>query len=488
MYITCPSCRASLEPDEIDRTRRECPLCSASLAKLDLSEVEDQLADESDIIAGQSSPQSRRDSESSPDTELSSPESQIEIIERSADRLVVHLPPTTAGSGGIGCFTLMWNGFMAVFTTIMVSALWNARRIEMFLILFLSVFWLVGIILFVAWLRMRFTRHYLLLEKDRLVIQRKFLGTSNRELALTSASKATLEESYAVNDVPVYAVAVHGEGRKESFGTGLPPTDKEFLAKEINSFLGVNPDVLIPSKADEVCAFCGTSLGKKESAETLSPGQLCQACQFKSEQSPSGQIWQPLRAGGAEELPEKLEVDDSSSDLVVIRYPLLPNRTFVNVFLFFSVVASLVVGGYLTMEIVRVLRQGDWVFGTIFCVIGIAKLIGIAFINLMLTLGRIQIAISNDAIRMRWGWGPISFKKLILPETITECQIVRSLPSEANTGKSRRAAASPVGFAAIRVGDTPYPLVTFHGIEYGQKVIRLVRTYVKQVTGVDLPG
>lgn len=488
MYITCPSCRASLEPDEIDRTRRECPLCSASLAHLDLSEVEDQLADESDTIAGQSRSQPHHDSEIASESVASPPESQIEIIERSAERLVAHLPPTTAGSGGIGCFAMMWNGFMAVFTTIVISALRDARRFEWFVGLFLSVFWLVGILLIVVWLRMRFTRYYLLLEKDRLVIRRKFLGTSNRELALSSNSKATLEESYAVNDVPVHAVTVHGEGRKESFGTGLSPSDKEFLAKEINSFLGVNPDVLIPSKDDEVCAFCGVSLGKKESSGPPSPGRLCEACQLKSEQSPSGQIWQPLRAGGAEELPEKLEVDDSNPDLVMIRYPLLPNRTFVKAFLFFSVVCSLVVGGYLAIEIGRVLQQGDWVFGTIFCVIGAAKLIGIVAINLMLTRGRIQIAISNDAIRMRWGWGPFSFKKLILPETITECQIVRSLPTEGNSGKTRRTSASPVGFAAIRIGEAAYPLVTFHGIEYGQKVIRLVRTYTKQVTGVDLPG
>ena len=488
MYITCPSCRASLEPDEIDRTRRECPLCSASLANVDLSEVEDQLADESDTIAGQSWSQTHRDSEVASEAPPNPSDRQVEIIERSADRLVVHLPPTTAGSGGIGCFALIWNGFMTVFTTIVIIALRDARRFEMFVLLFLSAFWLVGILLLVVWVRMRFTRYYLLLEKDRLVIQRKLIGTSNLELTLNTASKATLEESYAVNDVPVYAVTVHGAGRKESFGTGLPPTDKEFLAQEINSFLGVNPGVLIPSKGDEVCAFCGASLGKSDPADPPSPGRLCEACQLKSEQSPSGQIWQPLRAGGAEELPEKLEIDDSNPDLVTIRYPLLPNRTFVKVFRIVSVVGSLVFGGYLMTEIVRVAKQGDWVFAAFFCALGAAKLIGIVAINLMLTLGRVQIAISSDAIRMRWGWWLFSFKKLILPETITECQFIRNLPTETPTKNTRRAAASPVGFAAIRVGNAAYPLVIFHGVEYGQKVIRLVRTYVKQVTGLDLPG
>ena len=483
MYITCPACRASLEPDEIDRTRRECPLCSASLADVDLSDVEDQLGDADDTIAGHPRSVEHQNTEATTDAA-----SQVEIIERSAERLVAHLPPTSAGSGGIGCFAVMWNGFMAVFSAIMLSEFWNARHIELFLILFLGVFWLVGIILLIAWIRMRFTRLYLLLEKDRLVIQRKLIGTSNRELPLTSVSKATLEESYAVNNVPVYAVTVHGEGRNESFGTGLPSDDKEFLAREINAFLGVKPESLTPSKDDEVCAYCGTNLGSRDTAITESTGKLCEVCRLKSEQSQSGQVWLPLRAGGTEDLPENLEVDESHPDQVLIRYPLLPNRTSIKAFLFISVVASLAFGGYLAVEILRVLRQGDWVFAAIFSVIGIAKLIGIAVINLILIGGRIQIEISTDAIRMRWGWGPFCFKKLILPETITACQIVRSLPSQINKGDTRRAAASPVGFAAIKVDDAAYPLVTFHGIEYGQKVIRLVRTYLKQVTGRELPG
>ncbi len=487
MYVTCPACRASLEPDEIDRARRECPLCSASLAAVDLSNVEDQLGDESESIAGHPRSVEHRDEEDISQPTQSPSDRQVEIIERSAGRLVMHLPPSSAGSGGIGGFALIWNGFMTVFTTIMWSAFWNVRRFEIALVLFLSVFWLIGISLLIAWIRMRFTRLYLLLEKDRLVIQRKLLGTSNRELLLSTASKATLEESYSVNDVPVFTVTVHGEGRKESFGTGLPPADKEFLADEINAFLGVEPASLTPSKDDEVCAYCGTSLGKSDTTTTASPGKLCEACRLTSEQNQSGQIWLPLKSDGTEALPDQLEIDDTHLDRVLIRYPLLPNSLAITVIKYIVFTVGLAVGSFLVMGIFRAFQQQAWMFAAILSFISLAKLSAVIWILLMLWRGQIQLAISTDAIRMRWGWGPFCFQKLILPETITQCQIVRSLPSQLNKGDTRRAAASPVGFAAIKVGDAAYPLVTFHGIEYGQKVIRLVRTYLKQVTGRELP-
>ncbi len=49
MNVTCPECHATLEPDEIDREKRECPLCGTSLSAVDLSAIEDQLGSEATI-------------------------------------------------------------------------------------------------------------------------------------------------------------------------------------------------------------------------------------------------------------------------------------------------------------------------------------------------------------------------------------------------------------------------------------------------------
>ena len=128
MNITCPACRATLEPDEIDRDRRECPLCSASLSEVDLSAIEAQLGSDDEAIAGNPLP---ADSHGHDDTAID-PARQVEIVERSSDRLVVHLPPNARGAGGLGFFAIIWNGFMAVFVAFTIAgwvAIFNGAKI-----------------------------------------------------------------------------------------------------------------------------------------------------------------------------------------------------------------------------------------------------------------------------------------------------------------------------------------------------------------------
>jgi len=455
---------------------------------MDLSAIEDQLGGEDEEIAGNPLPEDRHLDRDTPTSPANLSDRQVEIIEQTADRWVAHLPPTTKGSGGLGMFALMWNGFMTLFTAVAVSAFWKqAERIEIVPVLFLSVFWLVGIGFIIGWVRMRYTRLYLLLEKDRLVIQRKLFRTTNRELMLSPTSKATLEESYAVNDVPVYSVTVHGLGRTESFGTGLPPADKEFLAREINTFLGVKADSLIPSKDDAVCSFCGTNLGAGIQTGLDSAPQLCEACRLKSNQTPNGSLWQPLRAGGSEELPESLEVDESDPSRVLISYPLFPNSQSARMI---RIVMSLVAFAILAAAVWnfrQAFQPADRIAMLFLLATFLVPLVMATGILLAISRGRIKLSLSADWVQMRWGWGPFAFQKKFLPETITDCGIIRSTPHSQTTGDSRRAAASPLAFAALKSGGTPYPLVTFHGIDYGQKVVRLVRTYLKQVTGRELP-
>ena len=310
MMITCPACRATLEPDKIDRDLRECPLCSASLSDLDLTAVEDQLGEANDeAIAGNPLTADRHHDLAVPIASAGADSTrQVEIIERTADRLVVHLPPSTSGAGGLGVFAILWNGFMVVITAIMFSALRGKPSFEVVPIVFVGGFWLIGIGLAIGWVRMRLTRLYLLLEKDRLVIQRKLLRTTNRDLPLGPVSRALLDQSYTVNDVPVYAITVRGLGRNESFGTGLTPSDKDFLTREINTFLGVEAASLQPTGDETVCSFCGTVVAMNEQRAT-SEKVLCESCRSKSAQSGAQSLWQPLRANGSEDLPDGLFVE-----------------------------------------------------------------------------------------------------------------------------------------------------------------------------------
>ena len=488
MHITCPECRATLEPDEIDRDLRECPLCSASLSEVDLSAIEAQLGSDDEAIAGNPLP---ADSHGHDDTTTGDPTRQVEIIERTAERLVVHLPPNASGSGGLGFFALLWNGFMVVFSTIMYFGMLKEKgRIEIFPVVFVAVFWMIGIGLVIGWVRMRFTRLYLLLEKDRLVTQRKLFRTTNRELLLGPASKAVLTESYSVNEVPVHAVTVHGEGRQESFGTGLLPADKEYLTRTINDFLGVETESLFPSASDTVCSGCGVSVTAGQGG-TTDDRVLCETCRNQWEHSGSGSLWPPLRAGGSEDLPEGLEVDESDPTRVRIRYPLFPPSRFIGIVRTLGLVFFAVWAGGVIFFVGQSLLRGPVGFDTVKVIfVALLLLFPVLFIGsvvMALAKGKVSISLATDLVTMRWGWGPVAIQKQFLPETITDCRMFRGLSTASTARGASRPVNSPKPFAAIQAGGTPYPLMTFHSVEYGQKVIRVVRTSLEQVTGRRLP-
>ncbi len=487
MNITCPECRATLEPDEIDRDLRECPLCSSSLADVDLSAVDDQLGSEDEAIAGNPLPAGTpEDSEGS----VSATRRQVEIIERSATRLVAHLPPSTSGSGGLGFFVILSNGFMLVFTGVGGAILrQKGGGVELLPLIFVGVFWLVGIGMAIGWVRMRFTRLYLLLERDRLVVQRKLFRTTNSELLLGPEAQASLSESYAMNDIPVYAVTIQGADRQESFGVGLQSSDKEFLAREINQFLGVEKPVLIASHADTVCPGCGAVRPGNRKSSKSEPA-FCNACQLKAEQSGTQSLWPALRANSSEELPAGLEVDETDPDRVVITWPLIPPSGFQRVATSMVTVIALLWSGMVLWITIQSVMQAGGVQQASTVLMGLAFLIPVLLIVGViqaLKWGRITISLSREYVRMSWGWGPVTIRKQFLPEAITACCIIGSKSGEEASRSGRTTNASPVAFPALQAGGTPYPLITFHGVAYGQKVIRLVRTYLEQVTGRTLP-
>lgn len=479
MNVTCPECHATLEPDEIDREKRECPLCGASLAALDLSAIEDQLSSE-EVIAG--NPLSARDdADASENSATSAPEASVlEVIEETPDRLVVHLPPNPNGAAGLGFFAFAWNAFMALFTSVFYFAMRDKAQFEIVPLLFIGLFWLVGIGMLVSWVRTRFTRVFLLLEKDRLVVQRKLWTTSNRELLLGADRKAVLEESYRINEVPVHQVTVQGEGRKESFGVGLPEADKITLAQKLNQFLGVESDRLIPTGTEAVCSICG-AIVEPSGEDTLTT--MCESCRTRAEERGPGTLWPVLRAG-SDELPDGLVVDDADPGLITIQYPLLPLTSTTEIArktaYFFVAIGFTIVG----VVIFRSLQHGIKLSSLFQVLVFSIPAFSLVTLAMAVTRGRTWIQLSREVVQMRWGWGPMSIRKQFLVSSITECGIMRGQFQSQKESPSPR---NPTPFAAIKAGGIPYPLTTIHGTEYGQKVVRLVRTYLEDLTGQSLP-
>ena len=282
--------------------------------------------------------------------------------------------------------------------------------VEFMPLIFVAVFWLVGIGLAIGWVKLRFTRLYLLLERDRLVVQRKLFRTTNSELLLGPESQASLEQSYAVNDVPVYAVTIQGTDRKESFGTGLQPSDKEFLAREINQFLGVEKPVLIASSDDTVCPGCGAVRTWTRNTAQSEPA-FCAACQLKAEQSGVQSLWPPLRANSSEELPAGLKVDESDPDQVVITLPLVPSSGFQRVASGMVTAFALLWSGMVLWFTIQSVQQGGGVPQ------GSVILMGVAFlIPALMIVGVVQA--------LKWGRITPVFASIVCedkPNSVANC-------------------------------------------------------------------
>ena len=161
----CPSCRASLDDERVASGGvAQCPFCGADL--LEVAGEAGAAVSSRDSIAPQ--PEA-----TGADWELPK-SSGVRVVEASDARKVISIPAGGKRTRFLGLFALMWNGFMIVFTPPWFFAGGDVPLL--FIVPFLGLFWAVGLGMLLLWIKMRFTRMYLLLEADRLVIQRILFG------------------------------------------------------------------------------------------------------------------------------------------------------------------------------------------------------------------------------------------------------------------------------------------------------------------------
>jgi hypothetical protein len=210
----------------------------------------------------------------------------MQIVEQGRGRLVLFIPAGGSGANGLGCFAIVWNGFMTLFTSFMLfgAAQQNAPPWPMWA--FVGLFWAIGLTLIYFAIKMKYERLLLLVEPSRAVLQRTlFSRVRTEEADLAEGSAASLVKSYEQNDVPVYAVAIAGVQREIRFGTQLSDPEKNWITKRVNAVLGVKgqdddefdemPAMVF--RYPEQCAQCGGSLGS--SAEANSQHELtCPFC------------------------------------------------------------------------------------------------------------------------------------------------------------------------------------------------------------------
>src|SRR5579872_1935932 len=213
--FTCPNCGAEISPERMaTEGRSECPFCEA-----DLSAVAPPAPP---VGAGPGTSAGTDDLPDNPGSELRRlpalpSKSKINVVESTGERLVFYIAGGGKNAAALGCFALAWCGFMCVFTPGIGVGMFQAGQNGLplaFLIAFLALFWAVGLGMAYFWVRMKYERTFLLVERDRIVVQRVLFSRKRTdETLLSPESRAGLVESYQQNEQPVYRVEIQGRDR-----------------------------------------------------------------------------------------------------------------------------------------------------------------------------------------------------------------------------------------------------------------------------------
>lgn len=470
----CPSCRADLEEDLIASTgRAECPFCGAKVSPSDFAPVESfdealregstdspsparrsapsrRESDPSDVIsfddkpfeesvAGEAEPEVKSTSEIFGANKPIPPGSGIQVVEATDDRQVIFVP-AGGKTAGIGFFAIVWNGFMFLFTSLMAVGFKQKPGDPpiIFVFLFLGLFWSVGLGMLYFWIRLRFTRTFLLLDRGQLVVQRILFGRKKvTETVIGPESRATLVESYSENDKPVYAVALNGTNRIEKFGTALSQEEKEWFVDTINGFLG----------AAGIAAACEEILQK-------TGGEIIDAMP-------------PASLPGSSEIT----VDDASAERLAFHLPIVPEKDFKKVF---GCVGMLMLVST-SIPFVMVLFMGGNA-GFLFNVMFITVPALILFVGFFAWRGELAVQVTRDRLLCYWHWGRIGFRKHLPTASITRIALVRTVTEKRNG----RPVSPPPGpnspkVCVVFAGRDSLPLTTFHRIETSREAGGIVR-------------
>jgi len=192
----------------------------------------------------------------------------IQVVKSSADQLVIAVPPGGTKARRLGC-----SGFfsMAIVLPITCGIIYGGvegkigNATFMFSVLaFTGMLWAVGIGMLIVWVRMRFTKIFLSVEREHFAIQKTLFGRKKlKNIQLDKNSHAKLIESYKENDVAVYAIQMEGISKTENFATALSYEEKCWLANTINQFLGTSGRA-VNDRTDtgSLPTFCGDCGGE----------------------------------------------------------------------------------------------------------------------------------------------------------------------------------------------------------------------------------
>lgn len=436
MERTCPHCRASLDDDLAERTgEAHCPFCGKDVSALY----------DSDGFHVSSSGRQVDDDDRAP------PPGILEVVEWTDDRLVIAIPPGGTGMKGMGCFAVVWLGITVVVGMGFVAGgIGGGFQWELiFPFVIIALFLAIGLGMLYAVVRARYMTTYLLLERDRLAVQRILFGRKSTTVThLNGKSQARLETSFEQNDQPVYHIEIKGSNRQEKFGVRLGDEEKQWLTRACNAFLHgeeMRPTSGRDDKLDAITRFRD---------------------QIPDEDVP------PLRTH--ELPPDSIIRVEEEIDGLRFSYPMFAGSfatgctwgcgcfgsiwmTVCALIAYFSLNAD----GQIVALLIPILMA---IPGFLAVLVGAAA-----------RVARTTVRIELDGVHIRWGWGvPLGNSKFLPYGSITHVGVGTTMTTSSEGNVKHRSRG-----AIIRGGGTSYPLSWGHDEAVARQIGGLVRAAVE---------
>jgi hypothetical protein len=463
--ISCQSCGASIDRDELVlRELSHCPSCGEKLNASYFNESKLAALE----VPIKAPPQGSR----------------IEIIEADNQRLMISIPPGGRRSRSLGCFAVVWNLISVTVFTVFLFAGLNQPDFPPVVVLIPGFFLLIGAVMVMFWIRMRFQRGYLYLEPTRAVMQTiLFNRKKNREVTLDEASQAELVVSYTENESPVHRVDLKGVGGTLGFGTSLERNAKDWYVATLNTFLDWHHHRHRFQPETSRVASAGTSgeQAPRDRAERDGPTRRCPSClrytQLPSEQEvliTGGQCrcehcdsWLtveaneiteaiPLRMDRPDavgsELPFRLEKTGGGDWLMTVKFKVSGESAMgLGCLLMFAIFweSFVIFWTWGVAQAPGLFKYGMLLFSLPFHAIGL----GMLAVGLFALFGKSQLLLGRDESWSRWALGPLRYTKRFHTDSITHVKLVRGSMLRFGTGRHQDIStqASPEALSCVLV-------------------------------------